>query len=254
MQCFVFANRKGGVSKSTSCGALFNWLERFGNGKKSVLIDLDSQCNISFAFGIDTFASDIPTIVDVFTGNASLSDIMHQHSKNGYIVAGSEMLIDYDSGKKDFKVRLESALKSVAKQFDYCIIDAPPSLGRLTVSALLASDKVVIPSQADIYSLQALNSMTKILQSVQQYNKITIAGILLTRHNERLILSKTLTELLDSKAKELGTKVFRSTIREGVAVREASAQQIGLFDYDPHLKSNVAKDYDSFCREFLEVK
>ena len=264
--CYVVANRKGGVGKSSTSSALFNWFEcQFNDHKnhkyhnhtdsKVLLIDLDSQCNVSFSLGIDVVAtSNITTIADVFAGTSTLEKAMIQHSENGYIVPGSELLTDYDNGTEDFKVDLKTALKSISKKFQYCIIDAPPSLGRLTVSALLAGDELIIPSQADIYSVQGLNSMIKILESVQEYNKIHVAGILLTRNNERLLLTKMLTELLDEKAKELNTKIFKSSIREGVAIREASAQQIGLFDYDPKLKSNVAIDYDNFIRELLEVK
>lgn len=259
-------NRKGGVGKSVTSSAIFSWCMRFLSGrsskkfskkssmKKALLIDLDSQCNVSYAFGIDVMASpDILTIANVFAGECSLNEAIIEKSKCGFIVPANENLVDYDNGTEAFKVDLKSALESVSKEYDFCIIDAPPSLGRLTISALLASDYVIIPAQADIYSVQGLNSMVKILQSVQQHNKIKVAGILLTRNNERLLLTKAITDLIEDIAKRLNTRIFKTSIREGVVVREASAQQVGLFDYDVNLKSNVAKDYDAFIRELLEV-
>ena len=253
VKTYVFANRKGGVGKSTSASAVFNWLERAGH--KTLLVDLDSQANVSYSYGIDVIANpDVITIANVFAGEASLQDAIQQKSKYGYIVPAHEVLFDYDNGTEKIKTDLKTALNSVAKNFDYCIIDAPPSLGRLTVSALLSGDFLVIPVQADIFSVQGLNSMLKILKNVHQYNQIKVSGILLTRNNERLLLTKALTELLEEVAKNLDTKIFKNSIREGVIVREASAQQVGLFDYDANLKSNVAKDYDSFIRELMEVK
>lgn len=251
---YVVANRKGGVGKSTTSAALFNWLER--SGKRTVLIDLDSQCNVSYAFGVDVAADpDIATIADVFSGKMGIGDVVQPtHTVYGKIVPAAEILVDYDNGTEKINVNLKTALKTVENDFDYCVLDAPPSLGRLTVSAMLAADQLIIPALADIFSVQGLNSMVKILESVRQYNDITVAGILLTRNNDRLILTKALTEMLDDVASEMGSKVFKSSIREGVAVREAMAQQIGLFEYDSALRSNVAKDYDAFIRELMGVK
>ena len=253
MVVFVVANRKGGVGKSTTASAIFNWLERAGN--KTLLVDLDSQSNVSYAYGIDVIANpDILTIADVFSGDSTLQKVMQSKSDYGYVVPAGEKLVDYDDGTEKFKVDLKSALKSVSADFDFCVIDAPPSLGRLTVASLVAGDYLVIPAQADIFSVQALNKMKKIIETVREVNDISVSGILLTRNNDRLVLTKALTDVLNEVAKNLGTKIFKSTIREGVAVREASAQQIGLFDYDVKLKTNVAKDYDNFIRELVEVK
>lgn len=255
MQTYVVANRKGGCGKSCTSSSMFSWLEQAGKQKRVLLIDLDSQCNSSYACGIDVIANpDIPTIADVISGDASLKDVMQKHSETGYVVPGAETLVEFDNGIRDFKFNLKNELKSISKDFDYVVIDAPPSLGKLTVSALLAGDKLIIPCQADIFSIQALNSMVTILKTVSQHNKIHVSGILLTRNNERLLLTKVLTEMLDEKARELNTKIFKSRIREGVAIREAIAQQVGLFQYDPKLKTNVAQDYNNFFRELMEVK
>lgn len=254
MKTYVFANRKGGVGKSTTAAAVFNWLER--SGKRALLVDLDSQCNVSYAFGVDVLANpDIVTIADVFSGKAYMKDAMQKtNTVWGQIVPASEGLVDYDNGSEPFKIDLKTALSSVSHKFDYCIIDAPPSLGRLTVAALLASNYLVVPAFADMFSVQGLNNMVNIVKTVQQHNDIKVAGILLTRNNERLVLTKAVTEMLEEIAGEMKSKVFNTTIREGVTVREAMAQQVGLFEYDATLKSNVAKDYDSFVKELLEVK
>ncbi len=253
MVCIVISSRKGGSGKSCTSASLFSWIVNFTD-KKALLIDTDSQSNSSYALGIDVVATpNITTIADVFAGNCTLEDAMQKYGERGYIIPGHVSLVDFDNGRKDFKVNLKNELKSLSKKIDYVIIDTPPSLGKLTLTALLSGDKLVIPCQADVFSIQGINDMINILKIVYPHNKIKTAGILLTRNNERLLLTKMLSELFDEKAKELNSKVFKSTIREGVAVREAAAQQLGLFQYDPKLRTNVAQDYDRFAKELLGV-
>ncbi len=256
MITYVVANRKGGVGKSTTAAALFNWLEK--HGKKTLLIDLDSQCNVSYGFGFDVDADpNMKTVANVFAGEASLEDVLkNSHTLYGKVVPGADNLVDFDNGSEQIKVNLRNALATVKDDFDYCVLDAPPSLGRLTVAAMLAADYVIIPVLADIFSVQGLNKMVQILDSVKEYNKsIKVSGILLTRNNERLVLTKALTDMLTEMAEQMGSKVFETSIREGVVVREAMASQVGLFEYDPTMKNNVTKDYDKFVKELLvEVK
>ena len=123
------------------------------------------------------------------------------------------------------------------------MIDTPPTLGTLLINALTASDKVIIPLQADVLSLQGLYQLTQTIRKAQsEYNKgLELAGILFTRHNGRTIIAREIMETMKSKSAELNVPILNSTIRDGVAVREAQTLRQSLFEYAP--KSKPAKDY-----------
>jgi chromosome partitioning protein len=151
---------------------------------------------------------------------------------------------------KEYK--LTEALESVKGDYDYIIIDTPPALSILTVNALTVADKVIIPAQADLFSLEAIRQLNSTIQTIKRYtNKnLSIAGILLTRYNNRNILTQELTEVLNTTAEYLQTKVFKSTIREAVAIKESQTQKQDIFTYSP--ESNVAGDYMNLVEEVIK--
>ena len=162
-------------------------------------------------------------------------------------LAGADAFIA-DTGKE---YRLKEALEKIEKNYDFCIIDTPPALGILTINALTASDSVIIPAQADIYSLQGIENLEETIKAVKKYcnPNLKIEGILLTRYNPRTILSREVSEMAEKLAEKLETKLFKAKIRDAVAVKEAQISQESLFKYAP--KSNVTKDYEGFINEFL---
>ena len=115
-------------------------------------------------------------------------------------------------------------------------------------------NSIIIPAQADIYSLQGIEQLANTMRSVRKYcnPNLKIEGILLTRYNSRSVLSKEVAELANQLAKKLGTRLFESTIREGVAVKEAQISQKSIFEYAPQAK--VAQDYKAFIEELLSNK
>jgi chromosome partitioning protein len=147
---------------------------------------------------------------------------------------------------------LETVLESVKGNYDYIVIDSPPQLGILTINAIVASDDVIIPMTADIYSLQGLSQLYSTINKVRKFCKknIVIAGLLLTRYSDRTILSRDLKERVEAKAGELDSKLYDTIIREGVSIREAQTARQGIFDYAP--KSNPALDYMDFINEYLK--
>lgn len=244
----TIANQKGGVGKTTTTAALADGLKQ--KGLKVLLIDLDSQGNLSYTTGAD--ASGLTTM-EILHGSAKAKEAI-QNTEAGEIIAASPNLAGSDrvlTGAGTDK-RLKEALEPLRSKYDFIIIDTPPSLSILTVNALTAADSLIITAQADIYSLQGIGQLFATIRAVQKTtNKgLHIAGILLTRYNARAILTRDLTEMAEQTAAQLQTKIFKAKIRESIVVKEAQARGQSVLTYCP--KSNPAKDYMAFVEEFLK--
>lgn len=247
MEVIAVVNRKGGVGKTATAQALGAGLIK--KKKKVLYIDLDSQTNLSYALGADITA---PNSMDVLTGEVSAKDAI-QKTEQGDIIPGTEALAGADAiidgkGKEN---RLKEAIKGL--QYDYIIADTPAQLGILTVNALTATTGgVLIPVQAEIYSLQGIGQLNKTIEAVKKYcNKdLYIRGILITRYNARAVISKDMQANLQEVAEQLKTKLYSTPIRECIAIKEAQASQQDIFSYAP--RSNAAKDYAAFIKEFTK--
>jgi chromosome partitioning protein len=241
-------NQKGGVGKSTTAQALGQGLRELH--KKSVLlIDLDAQGNLTHTLGASQSPS---TAWELLKGECTTSEAIQQ-LPTGNIIPSKAFLSNADTvinttGKE---YRLKEALTPILKDYDYIIVDTPPALGILTINALTASTSVIIPAQADIYSVQGITQLNGTIETVKKYcNKdLTIKGIVLTRYNSRAVLNKQLASKLEDIAHQLNTKVFKAKIRDAVAVREAQALKTSLFAYAPN--SNATKDYKELIKEVL---
>jgi chromosome partitioning protein len=242
------ANQKGGVGKSTTAQAL--WAGLHLKGYRVLLIDIDPQGNTTYTVGITSTTS---TAYELLTRKAHVKDTI-VNTPNGDIIPSNKQLIKLDleliSTGKEYK--LKEALETVKEEYDFIVIDTPPALGILTVNALTASDNLIIPAQAEIYSLQGIGDLYDTINAVKKYcnPNLKIKGILLTRHNSRTILSRDMFELIGDIARQINTFVYKTIIREGVVIKEAQASQRDIFTYS--FKSNVSKDYLSFINEFLE--
>lgn len=249
MEIITIISRKGGTSKTTTAWALGAGLMK--KRKKVLFIDLDSQNNLTFGLNA---SNEGLTAFEVLTGKATATEAI-QHTAQGDIIAGKEDLATADNviDKTGKEYRLKEALESV-KGYDYIVIDTPAQLGILTINALTASNSCIIPVQADIYSLQGIGQLNETIEAVTKYcNKaLTIKGILLTRFNGRAIISKDIQANLNEIAGELNTKLFKTPIRESIAVKEAQAMKQDLFTYAP--RANATKDYEAFINEFLKGK
>lgn len=239
-------NQKGGVGKSTTVHA-------FGAGLalmefKVLFIDLDPQGNLSYALGL---SGDV-TSFEVIVSQVKIDGAIQNYESWDGIAASPELsAADIILTKTGKEYRLKEALEIIRDRYDYIIIDTPPALGILTINALTACTGVIIPAQADIFSLQGIGQVYNTIKAVKQYcnQSLVIKGILLTRFNSRSILSRDVSDMISDTASKLQTIVYETAIRESVSVREAQAKQQDIFSYAP--KSNPANDYMAFIKEFL---
>ncbi len=248
MKVIAVINQKGGVSKTTTALALFAILNK--RGRKTLVVDLDAQANLSFAAGADTGGL---TSYSMLMGECTARDAV-QHLEQGDIIPAGNALSAADTlmTRTGKEYRLREALEALAGEYEYIILDTPPSLGILLVNALTAADEAIVPAQADVFSIQGIDQLADTVSAVKKYCNpgLKLGGILITRYNGRAILSRDMASMMEQMAEKLGTRLFKSRIREAVAVREAQAQQKSLIAYGP--KSKPAADYQSFADELLE--
>ena len=246
-EVIAVSNQKGGVGKSTTANALGAYL--FHKGYRVLYVDMDAQGNLSYSMGASNKAI---SSLEVLTGTATVREAIVK-TEQGDLVPASPALASADAILKDTgrEYKLREALEPVLGDYDYIIIDTPPAIGTLTINALTACNSVVVPAQADIYSLQGIGQLIQTIQTVKKYcnRDLAIKGLLVTRYNARAVLTRDMTELLQDTANQLQTKLFTSKIRECVAIKEAQASQQDIFTYSP--KSNATADYTAFVEELL---
>lgn len=246
-------NQKGGVGKTTTALAIGAGLKR--RGRKVLFVDLDAQGNLSYSLGANT---DKLNAYDLLVGGTPAQGIT-QRTKQGDVIPSSM----YDGEKSlslaDVKLtgegmhnRLRMGLQPILDQYDHIIIDTPPALGLLAVNAMTASDQLVIPIQADIYSLHGQAELFDTIQMVRKYANpsLEILGILLVRFNPRAILSRDVAEESKKIAEMMETRLFKTYIRECIAIKEAQYLQKSIFEYAP--KSNASKDYGNLLKELTK--
>lgn len=248
MKTYAIINQKGGVGKSTTALAIGAGLKI--KGCSVLYIDLDAQGNLSYTLGATTQGYNAMGVLQ--RPETAAQEV--QHLPQGDIIASSPALAGADTilAETGKEFRLKEALENLSTNYDYCIIDTPPALGILTINALTACNGVIIPAQADIYSLQGISQLGNTLQTVKKYcnSSLAVLGIVLTRYNTRSIISKEVTELIEKVAEELGTKLYKTKIKECTALKEAQAVKQDIFNYAP--KSNAAADYKALVNEILE--
>jgi len=251
-EIIAVANQKGGVGKSTTAEALAEGLSR--RGHKAVLIDLDSQGNVTLTSAIGETSK--PTVYDLLTGRADAQEVTQQRKNRVDIIPadGNLARLDVELTATGKEYKLKEALKPLAVKYKYIVMDTPPALGILTINALTAANRLIIPAQADLYSLQGIGQLYETIKAIKAYTNpdLSLKGILLTRHNARSILSRDMADTAKTTAKQIKTFLYKTVIRESVALREAQASCQSIFEYAP--KSNAALDYNSFIDEFLKRK
>lgn len=252
MKVITLSNQKGGVSKTTTAAALASGLSH--RGFRVLAVDLDPQCNLSVGAGVDVL-NVAGTLYNVFKGETDVEAAIYQSEIGFSVLTGGLMLsgADMEFTQTGREYMLSEALERVSESFDYCVIDTPPTLGILTVNALTASQAVIIPLTADVYALQGMTQLNGLIQNVKRYcnRDLTVAGLLLARYNDRQNVSKVMRDQIEAKAAEIGTRIFKSKIRESVAVREAALLRGDIFTEAP--KANATLDYTAFIDEVMEV-
>ncbi len=248
----AFANQKGGVGKTTSA---VNVAASLGViGKKTLLVDLDPQGNATSGVGItkrklkrsikDLLLPDLSSGVSL--EGLTVSTVIPTEFENLYIIpstislAGAEFDLFSEQGSE---FALRKALNLIRDDYDYIIIDCPPSLGMLTIEGLSACDGVVVPMQCEFFALEGLSQlMITISRIKQRYNPaLNIIGILLTMYNSRLVLTN---QVVDELKKHYANKLFSTPISRGVRLTEAPSFGMPVYYHDRRCKG---------AQEYLDV-
>ena len=244
------ANQKGGVGKTTTAQALAAGLAE--RGYKVLGIDLDPQGNFSTACGAVNY--NVPTVYELMKQTAGIEEAI-QRMKGGYDVVPANIMLagaEQELSQTGKEHRLKEAVSTVAGNYDFVVIDTPPSLGVLTVNAFTCASDILIPTTAGIFATAGISQLSETVSSVQKYCNpgVKIRGILFTRFNPRANISRQIKELTEQLSEYISAPIYQTYIRAGVVVEEAQVNKADLFDYAG--KSTVAEDYRAFIGEFLK--
>jgi chromosome partitioning protein len=247
MQVIAFANQKGGVAKTTTTLNLAVALS--DSGHHVLCVDLDPQGNLTMSQGIDPDTVET-SLYHVLVDRVPIKDII-QHREVDIAVAsidlaGAEIAMSTQIGRER---SLQKALAQVADEYDYVCIDTPPSLGLLTINALTAADKVIVPVQCEYLSMRGLVQLQNTLEMIRENLNpdVQIEGILPTMLDTRTIHAKEAVEILEENFGEL---VFKSRIRKAIKFAEAPVKGSSVLKYDP--QSTAAQCYRDLAEEVLE--
>ncbi len=241
-----FANQKGGVAKTTTTlnlGVAFS-----EHGLKVLLVDLDPQGNLTMSQGLNPDAIE-RSMFDVLVHRLPIQEVIH-HAEVDLAVssidlAGAELALSSMIGRER---ALEKALAEVKSSYDYVLIDTPPSLGLLTINALVASTGVIVPVQCEYLSLRGLVQLENTLSMIRENLNpvVEIEGILPTMFDSRTLHSREAVEILQEN---FGDLVFDTKIRKTVRYAEAPVKGTSVLKYDP--SGNAAEAYRQLAKEVL---
>ena len=243
------ANQKGGVGKTTTAVNLSALLAK--KGKKVLLIDTDPQGNATSGVGVEKTVSF--SVYDVLVDDVEIENTLQMtEMKNLDVcpsninVAGAEVQL---VSKENREYKLKEKIEKIKNDYDYIIIDCPPSLGLVTLNAFTASDSVLIPVQCEYYALEGLGQLINTINLVKKHlNKnIEIEGALLTMYDIRTNLSN---QVVKEVKKYFNDKVYKNVIPRNVKLSEAPSYGMPITIYDP--RSKGAKSYEKFAKEFLK--
>lgn len=245
---FVFVNQKGGVGKTTSVINIGAYMAEAG--KKVLLVDFDSQGNMTSGVGI---SKDKPTVYELIANLAtpeetvrdSCMDTLHVIPASIDLSGASIELADQED--RDFY--LKKALEPLIPQYDYILIDCPPSLGILTLNGLAAADSVLIPMQCEYFALEGITLLLQTVQRVQKgiNPKLGIGGIFFTMYDSRTRLAQDVVAQVKSY---FGETVFKTIIPRNVRLSEAPSHGLPICKYDPSCAG--ARSYKNLATEVIE--
>lgn len=251
-------NQKGGVGKTTTSVNLGAALAT--KGSKVLLVDMDAQSNLTAHLGMApkedlTQPSDRPvpefSIYDVLKGTKQISEVVTKRSPNLDVVPASLLLSAADlelGGVVGRELILKRALEKIKSSYDFVIVDCPPALGLLSLNALAAVDKVIIPVQSEYLALHGVRQLLDTIDQVRTiYNPgLVVGGVLICLHDSRKRLARAVSDTLRAY---FGDLVFNCVIRSNVALAEAPANGQTIFEYAA--KSPGAEDYMTLAEEVI---
>lgn len=241
-----FANQKGGVAKTTSTLNLAVALSEMGN--RVLCVDLDPQGNLTMSQGIDPDKCE-KSMYNVLVEDLPISEVIAHREIDIAVasidLAGAEIAMSTKIGRER---SLENSLKEIHSEYDYICIDTPPSLGLLTINALTASNKVIVPVQCEYLSMRGLVQLQSTLKMIQDNLNpdVHIEGILPTMFDSRTLHAREAVSILEEN---FGDLVFKSRIRKAVKFAEAPVRGASVLKYDP--ESRAASYYRNLAKEVL---
>ncbi|HKQ98833.1 MAG TPA: ParA family protein [Candidatus Polarisedimenticolia bacterium] len=245
----AIANQKGGVGKTTTSINLAAALAQ--KGHKTLLLDLDPQGNASLSF-MDPEQIQMSAYEALIEPNHTLSDAVHTTNvKNLSVIPARINLAKFESkmiGDIDSHFRLKDRLKSVTDSFKYVVIDTPPTLGLLTVNALVASTHLLVPIQSSYFALEGTDDLLETVEKIRSRPNPTLEflGVVITIHDKRTVLGRDIRKHIQEV---FGTKVFRTVISRSVRLEESPAYKEPIFSFAPH--STGATEYYKLSEEVI---
>ena len=246
---FCVANQKGGVGKTTTCVNLAAGLAQLG--QRVLLVDLDPQGNATMGSGIDKRALEL-TVYDVLLENSTALEARQRSAKGGYDVvganrelAGAEVeLVDLERRQE----RLRGALVAIDGEYDFILIDCPPSLSLLTLNGLCCANGVIVPMQCEYFALEGLSDLVNTIRQVHANlnPKLQIIGLVRVMFDARITLQQQVSEQLKA---HFGEKVFDTVIPRNVRLAEAPSYGLPGIVFDPASKGAIA--FLELAREIL---
>lgn len=244
------ANQKGGVGKTTTAINLSTSLAK--KGKKVLLLDADPQGNATSGLGVDKEQQF--SIYDVLIEDIEVENTLQRTQvKNldlcpsNINLAGAEVQL---VSMENREFRLKEKLDNIKEQYDFILIDCPPSLGLVTLNAFTASNSVLIPIQCEYYALEGLGQLLNTIELVRQHmnKELQVEGALLTMYDARTNLSN---QVVKEVKKYFGSKVYKNVIPRNVKLSEAPSYGMPITLYDP--RSKGARSYEKFAKEFIKI-
>lgn len=245
MKTITVINQKGGVGKTTTAHVLATGLAK--EGHRVLIVDLDNQANISILADAQPGR---PGTFEMIMGKATLDEVAQETKTPGLFIAPGSLNLSLLDGllvhDQNRGYKLRDALNGA--KYDYIIIDVPPSLGSADVMALAASNYVIIPTNVETLSLEAVKLIAGTIDAVKKGNKkLKVLGLLFTRYKEKAAFTKKARPAFETVAKALGFPIFETTIRETAAMASAQAKKMAIIDYSK--KNGAALDYLRFIDE-----
>lgn len=241
-------NQKGGVGKTTSAINIGSYLAKLG--KSVLIVDFDPQGNASSGLGVDSQV--LPaTLADAMNSRTNFSQIIVKTSTKNMFIAPSDARLASSEVELAGQENRELALKNLlaGQNYDYILIDCPPSLGLLTVNALCASDSVLIPVQAEYYALEGLSQLMRVMQQIRGGLNpgLELLGVLLTMYDKRTSLSR---HVYDEVKRHFEDNVFQTVIPRNVRLAEAPSYGRSILEHDRWSKG--ARSYKAAAKELIK--